>query len=68
MRGSPLYVFDPATQEISTEPLAEFLDLLPTRLIQFRVYAHNHNTDLELARAACAVLNKAPSGSISTNV
>jgi HD superfamily phosphohydrolase len=68
MRGSPLYVFDPATQEISTEPLAEFLDLLPTRLIQFRVYAQNHDTDMELARAACAVLNKAPSGSISTNV
>jgi uncharacterized protein len=68
MGHSPLYVFDPATQEISTEPLAEFLDLLPTRLIQFRVYAQNHDTDRELARAACAVLNKAPSGSISTNV
>ena len=68
MRGSPLYVFDPATQEISTEPLAEFLDLLPTRLIQFRVYAQNHDTDRELAQAACAVLNKAPTGSISTNV
>jgi len=68
MRGSPLYVFDPATQEISTEPLAEFLDLLPTRLIQFRVFAQNHDTDKELARAARAVLNKVPSGSISTNV
>jgi hypothetical protein len=61
-------VFDPATQEISTEPLAEFLDLLPTRLIQIRVYAQNHDTDRELAQAASAVLNKAPSGSISTNV
>jgi HD superfamily phosphohydrolase len=68
MGHSPLYVFDPATQEISTEPLAEFLDLLPTRLIQFRVYAQNHTADRELAQAACAVLNKAPSGSISTNV
>ena len=68
MRGSPLYVFDPATQEISTEPLKEFLALLPTRLIQFRVYAQNHDADRDLARAACAVLNKAPFGSISTNV
>jgi HD superfamily phosphohydrolase len=68
MRGSPLYVFDPATQEVSTEPLTEFLDLLPTRLIQFRVYAQNHDMDRDLARAAAAVLNKAPSSSISTNV
>ena len=68
MRGSPLYVFDAATQEVSTEPLTEFLDLLPTRLIQFRVYAQNHDMDRDLARAAAAVLNKAPSGSISTNV
>ena len=67
MRGSPLYVFDPATQEVSTEPLLEFLDLLPTRLIQFRLYALNHETDRELSRAAAAVLNKAPS-SIATNV
>lgn len=69
MRGSPLYVFDPATQEVSTGPLTEFLALLPTRLIQFRVYAQNHDTDRELARAASAVLNKeSPSSSISTNV
>src|SRR6266705_6355109 len=60
MGSSPLYVFDPETQDISTEPLAEFLDLLPTRLIQFRVYAQNHTADRELAQAACAVLNKAP--------
>jgi len=44
------------------------LDLLPTRLIQFRVYAQNHDMDRDLARAAAAVLNKAPSSSISTNV
>jgi len=68
MRGSPLFVFDAATQEVSTEPLTEFLDLLPTRLIQFRVYAQNHDMDRDLARAAAAVLNKAPSSSISTNV
>ena len=36
-RGSPLYVYDPGTKAISTDPLEEFLDLLPTRLVQFRV-------------------------------
>ena len=66
-RGIPLYVYDPGTQTVSAEPLEEFLDLLPTRLIQFRIYALNHNTDAELSRAAATVLNKAPS-SIETNV
>lgn len=66
-RGIPLFVYDPGTQAVSTEPLEEFLDLLPTRLIQFRLYAQNHDTDAELSRAAAAVLNKAPS-SLPTNV
>ncbi len=66
-RGVPLYVYDPATQTVSADPLAEFLDLLPTRLIQFRIYALNHDTDAELSKAAATVLNKLPS-SIGTNV
>ena len=66
-RGTPLYVFDPATQRVSTEPLEEFLDLLPTRLIQFRLYALNHEHDAELSRAAAEVLSHAPA-SIATNV
>jgi hypothetical protein len=66
-RGIPLFVYDPGTQGVSTEPLEEFLDLLPTRLIQFRLYAQNHDTDADLSRAAAAVLNKAPS-SLPTNV
>src|SRR5574341_1356966 len=66
-RGIPLFVYDPATKVVSIEPLEEFLDLLPTRLIQFRIYALNHETDAHLARAAATVLNKTPS-SIETNV
>ncbi len=66
-RGVPLFVYDPGTQTVSTEPLEEFLDLLPTRLIQFRIYALNHDTDADLSRAAATVLNKAPT-SIETNV
>src|SRR3989449_4988468 len=60
-RGIPLYVYDPATQAVSTEPLEDFLDLLPTRIVVFRVYAPNHDYDAELSRAAAAVLNKARS-------
>ncbi len=66
-RGIPLYVYDASTQTVSTEPLEEFLDLLPTRLVQFRIYALNHATDAELSRAAATVLNKTPS-SIETNI
>jgi len=66
-RGVPLYVYDPATQAVSTEPLEEFLDLLPTRIMVFRVYAPNHDHDAELSRAAAMVLNKTPS-SIATSV
>jgi uncharacterized protein len=66
-RGVPLFVYDPGTHTVSTEPLEEFLDLLPTRLIQFRIYALNHDTDADLSRAAATVLNKAPS-SIGTKV
>jgi HD superfamily phosphohydrolase len=66
-RGIPLLVYDPGTKVVSIEPLEEFLDLLPTRLIQFRIYALDHATDAHLARAAATVLNKAPS-SIETSV
>lgn len=66
-RTPPLLVYDPGTQTVSTEPIEEFLDLLPTRLIQFRIYALNHAHDAELSRAAVTVLNKAPS-SCATNV
>ncbi|MGH7232580.1 MAG: HD domain-containing protein [Nitrospiraceae bacterium] len=62
-RGTPLFVYDPGTQTVSTEPLEEFLDLLPTRLIQFRIYALNHDTDKVLSRATATVLNRAPSSS-----
>ena len=66
-RGVPLYVYDSGTQTVSTEPLEEFLDLLPTRLIQFRIYTLGHATDAEFSRVAATVLNKAPS-SIPTNL
>ena len=60
-RGHPLHVYDPGTKLVSTEPLEEFLDLLPTRLIQFRIYSLDHSHDAALSRAAATVLNKTPS-------
>lgn len=63
LSSKPLFVFDPGTKGVSREPLEEFLDLLPTRLIQFRIYALDHGHDAELSRAAAAVLNRTPSSS-----
>ncbi len=65
-RGIPLLVYDPGTKGLSTEPLEEFLDLLPTRLVQFRLYALDHEQDAALSKAAATVLNKTPS-SMETN-
>lgn len=59
-RGNPLYVYDPGTEQVSPEPLEEFLDLLPTRLIQFRIYSPDHTHDAALSQAAATVLNKTP--------
>ncbi len=58
-RGTPLFVFDPGTKGVSRDPLEEFLDLLPTRLVQFRLYALDHDHDGDLSRAASDVLNRA---------
>lgn len=59
-RSTPLLVYDPGTKGLSTEPLEEFLDLLPTRLVQFRIYALDHAEDAALSSAAATVLNKTP--------
>lgn len=59
-RGNPLYVYDPGTGQVSPEPLEEFLDLLPTQLIQFRIYSLDHAHDAALSQAAATVLNKTP--------
>ena len=65
-RGIPLLVYDPSTHNLSTEPLEELLDLLPTRLVQFRIYALDHEQDAALSKAAATVLNKTASA-IETN-
>ncbi|MFO0773110.1 MAG: HD domain-containing protein [Nitrospiraceae bacterium] len=57
-QAKPLFVYDPGTKRVSREPLEEFLDLLPTRLVQFRLYALDHEQDSALSSAASSVLNR----------
>ncbi|GKS59036.1 hypothetical protein YTPLAS18_25630 [Nitrospira sp.] len=65
-RGTPLFVYDPSTKSVSRDPLEEFLDLLPTRLVQFRIYALDHVHDTALSCAADNVVNRA-SPAVTTN-
>ena len=62
-----IYVYDPATRSISKEALKEFFDYLPARIVQFRIFAKDHSTDAELARAAEKVLTS-DGHSVKTNV
>ena len=60
-RGHPLYVYDPGTKQVLVDLLEECLDLLPTRLVQFRIFSPDHSHDAALSRAAATVLNKTAS-------
>ncbi len=51
-----IYVYDPATQTVSKEALKEFFDYLPARIVQFRIFAKDHDSDAMLAQAAEGVL------------
>jgi hypothetical protein len=62
-----IYVYDPATQSVSKEALKEFFDYLPARIVQLRVFAKDHRTDADLAKATETVLTS-EGHSIKTNV
>ena len=65
--GKRINIYNPATGQISAEPLAEIYRFIPARVRHFRVFALNHDHDGELARAAEAALGN-PDKSIPTNV
>lgn len=51
------YVYDPATQSVEKERLQELFEFLPSKIVQLRIFAQDHQTDAELANAAQQVLN-----------
>jgi len=51
-----IYVFNPSTGSVSKEALSEYVDAIPSRLIQCRVYALNHEHDTLLSETAEQVL------------
>ncbi len=51
MGDRQVYIYNPSNQSVSKEALMEFIDSLPSTLIQCRVFALNHDHDLLLSNA-----------------
>ncbi len=52
MGKKQIYIFDPSTAEITTESLSELFEFIPSKVVQFRVFALDHENDLLLAQVA----------------
>jgi HD superfamily phosphohydrolase len=62
-----IYVFEPLTQKVEKEPLKDFFDYIPARVVQCRVFTLNHDHDAILADIVEKVLG-IQEDSIKTNV
>jgi len=62
-----IYVFNPSTRKVEKEPLKDFFDYIPARVVQCRVFTLNHDHDKELADIVDRVLG-IQEDSIKTNV
>lgn len=62
-----IYVFNPSTRKVEKEPLKDFFDYIPARVVQCRVFTLNHDHDEELAEIVEKVLG-IQDESIKTNV
>lgn len=62
-----IYVFNPSTRKVEKEPLKDFFDYIPARVVQCRVFTLNHDHDEELAEIVEKVLG-IQEESIKTNV
>ena len=67
MGGRQIYVFSPSTRKVEKEPLKDFFDYIPARVVQCRVFTLNHDHDLVLADIVEKVLG-IQEDSIKTNV
>jgi hypothetical protein len=60
MGKKQIYIFDPSTGEIASESLAELFEFIPSKVIQFRVFALDHENDRLLAEIAETTLKGKP--------
>ncbi len=62
-----IYVFNPSTRKVDKEPLKDFFDYIPARVVQCRVFTLNHDHDHLIADIVESVLG-IQEDSIKTNV
>lgn len=67
MGKKQIYIFDPATGEITKESLSELLRFIPAKVVQFRVYTLDHKHDPLISQVAEQTL-KGGSPAVKTNV
>jgi uncharacterized protein len=61
MGKKQIHIFDPSSGEITKESLAELFEFIPSKIVQFRVFALDHDHDQLLAEVAdCALKGLAP--------
>jgi hypothetical protein len=62
-----IYVFNPSTRKVEKEPLKDFFDYIPARVVQCRVFTLDHDHDVILSDIVEKVLG-IQEDSIKTNV
>ncbi len=67
MGKKQIYIFDPSTGGIEKESLAELFEFIPAKVVQFRVFALDHENDQLLAEVAEATL-KGGSPAVKTSI
>lgn len=67
MGNRQIYIYNPSTKTIAKEPLQDFFDYIPARVVQCRIFALNHKYDLEISKVAEKVLGS-DEGSYKTNI
>ncbi|MBI2361171.1 MAG: HD domain-containing protein [Deltaproteobacteria bacterium] len=67
MGKKQIYLYDPSTGSITKESLAELFEFIPSKVVQFRVFALDHENDQMLARVAEETL-KGGSSAVKTSV
>jgi len=67
MGKKQIYIFDPSSGEITKESLAELFEFIPSKVVQLRVFALDHEQDQLLAEVAENTL-KGNSPAVKTSV
>ena len=67
MGKKQIYIYDPSTGEIAKESLSELFEFIPAKVVQYRVFALDHENDHLLAEVAEAAL-RGGSPAVKTSV